>query len=240
MAPPRRFREEQMDQQGLDEALLAGDLDNLEVLNRLFGGRGVLARRVPPLLARLPPGAPVEVLDVGSGAGDLCRFLVEGVRRLGRPVRLYSADYHPQIQGYARRHCAAYPEIRFLRGDARRLPLRDGAVDLALCTLALHHFLDPDAAAVLAELGRVARRWVVVSDLRRGHVGWAAVWLATRFTTNPLTRYDGPVSVARAFTPEELAALAERAGWPDPRVRRESWFRMSLLWDKENVSARGE
>lgn len=211
-------------------ALLKDDLRNLEVLNRLFGGRRVVRRRVGALLEELPPKTPLRVLDIGSGAGDLCRVLVDECRRRDHPVQLASLDAYAPIQAYARDACrASYPEIRFLLGDAREVPLAERSVDLALCTLALHHFSETDALAVLAELRRVSMRWCLVSDLCRSELAYAGVWLATRFSPNAMTRYDGPVSVRRAFTTEELRELARRAGWRNSRLLPEPWFRMTLL-----------
>ena len=216
-----------MDQPDLDSAVLASDLRNLETLNRFFGGRGVVRRRIAPRLRTAGPN-PVTLLDIGSGGGDLCRELVMQARKRGSAVRLLSLDYHPQVQDCARAWCRDYPEIQFVRGDARRLPLKDRSVDLAVCTLALHHFSDEDAVRVLDEMRRVARR-AVVSDLCRGYVGYAGGWLATRFTRNPMTRFDGPVSVQRAFTEDELRGMAVQAGWQAPTVLREPWFRMTLV-----------
>jgi ubiquinone/menaquinone biosynthesis C-methylase UbiE len=225
----RRNEPEAMDAPELDPTLLAEDLRNLVVLNRLFGGRSVVRRRVAELLAEAPSAAPLAVLDVGSGAGDLCREVLELGRAARRPMTLWSLDFHPQIQSFARAELAAYPEARFIRGDAREMPLRSGSVDVALCTLALHHFSDEDAVRVLAEMRRVSRRWAVVSDLRRGRAALAGVWLATRFTRNRMTRQDGPQSVQRAFTGEELREMAREAGWRAASLLPEPWFRMSLV-----------
>lgn len=223
-----------MDRPDLDPVLLDDDLRNLELLNRFFGGREVVRRRVGALLRRLAPEAPLSILDIGSGAGDLCATLLEACRGAGHPVRLLSLDRHPQIQDYARaRLVPSAPQVRFLRADACRIPLRDGAVDLAICTLALHHFTEAGAVAVLSEMRRVARRWAVLSDLCRSPQAYAGVWLATRLTRNPMTRFDGPVSVQRAFTAEELQGLAAQAGWNEPRFYREPWFRMSLVLSRE-------
>ena len=227
---------EAMDGADLDPQLLSGDLLNLEALNRFFGGRDVIRRRVAPLVAQLKPGRTVSVLDLGSGSGDLCRVLVDECRRQDRPVEVLSLDAHPQIQEFARERCRpAYPEIRFIRGDARQVPLRERSVDLALCTLALHHFRDPEARTVLAEMHRVTRGWAVVSDLCRSRTAYAGVWAATRLTANPMTRFDGPVSVQRAFTASELRALAEEAGWTGARLLREPWFRMTLVCKRESL-----
>jgi SAM-dependent methyltransferase len=229
----RHFTAEAMDGADLDPHLLAGDLLNLEALNRFFGGRDVIRRRVMPLVSRLATGGAVTVLDLGSGSGDLCRVLVDECRKDGRAVQLLSLDAHPQIQAFARERCGnTYPEIRFVRGDARRLPLADASVDLVLCTLALHHFTEPDARAVLSEMRRVARQYAVVSDLCRSRTAYAGVWAATRLTANPMTRMDGPVSVRRAFTRPELLELAAAAGWTNPTLYREPWFRMSLVYGR--------
>lgn len=230
----RHNRPEEMDRPDLDRALLADDLRNLEVLNRLFGGRDVIRRRVLPLIRALEPGRELRVLDIGSGSGDLCRAIVDGCREAKRPVRLLSLDMHPLVQAVAVQRCAErYPEIRFLRGDGCRIPLRSGSVDLAVCTLALHHFTEADAVALLCEMTRVSRRWTVVSDLCRSRLAYAAVWTATRFMLNPMTRYDGPVSVERAFTMPELRNLSAQAGWRGAVSHREPWFRMSLVCAKE-------
>lgn len=231
--PPRRNREEAMDRPGLDPDLLADDLRNLETLNRLFAGRAIVRKHVRAALAG--GAGRLRVLDIGSGAGDLCRVAAAECRASGRPVRIFSLDAHPQIQAYARAQCAGFPEIVLIRGDARALPLAADSVDLVLCTLALHHFTEAGAVRVLAEMRRVTRDRAVVSDLRRGRIAYAAVWLATRFTPNPMTRHDGPVSVNRAFTPDELRALAAEAGWEGCELVREPWFRMSLVYRRGTV-----
>jgi ubiquinone/menaquinone biosynthesis C-methylase UbiE len=229
----RTFQEEAMDRPELFPQFLAGDLHNLEVLNTWFGGRGVVTRRLNRFLTGRPGAEPLSILDIGSGAGDLCRAMVDRCRTRGRPVRLCSLDLHPEIQSFAReRSRRHYPEIRYVRGDATQLPIRDASVDLVCCTLALHHFAEPDAVRVLSEMRRVARGQVFVSDLERSRAAYVAVWFATRFTTNEMTRRDGPTSVARAFTGRELLTLATRAGWEKPRLQAEPWFRMTLTLDR--------
>lgn len=222
----RLNREELMDRPAEHGADLEGDLRNLDLLNRFFGGRALVRTRCGEILRSLP--TPARVLDVGSGAGDLCLEIASAARRLGHRTHLVSLDLHPDIQAFARRRLAG-TEARFVVGDARSLPFPEGAFDLAVCTLMLHHFTEADAARVLSELRRVSRGAVLVSDLLRSRAAYAAVWLATRFTANRMTRHDGPVSVGRAFTAPELLELAAEAGWTAPRLIREPWFRVSLI-----------
>ena len=79
---------------------------------------------------------------------------------------------------------------------------------------------------------RVARLTPIVGDLVRSRFAFAATWLYASLTTrNRLTRHDAPLSVRRAYEPEEALTLARDAGWRSPRVRREPFFRMTLVDD---------
>jgi ubiquinone/menaquinone biosynthesis C-methylase UbiE len=117
-----------------------------------------------------------------------------------------------------------------VRGDALRLPFAPGSVDVAICTLTLHHFPDEEAVRLLREMKRVARDRVLVSDLERSrlnHLG-ARVLAHTLWRTNRLTRHDGPLSVLRSFTAPELLELGRRAGLRRPVVRRYMPWRLVL------------
>jgi ubiquinone/menaquinone biosynthesis C-methylase UbiE len=56
-------------------------------------------------------------------------------------------------RGMLARAAARGPSVRWVQGDALRLPLRDASFDAAVSTEAFHWFLDPHAA--LCELYRV-------------------------------------------------------------------------------------
>ena len=72
-----------------------------------------------------------------------------------------------------------------------------------------------------------------MSDLRRHRVAHAAIVALSRIAfRSPLVRVDGPLSVRRAYTPEEAAGLFVRAGLPEPRVARTFGFRMSLVLER--------
>jgi SAM-dependent methyltransferase len=130
----------------------------------------------------------------------------------------------------ARRRAGDENRLTFVQGEGERLPFGDGGFDVAICTLALHHFEPAPARALLGELRRVARVTPVVGDLRRSRLAWAATWLyAHAVSRNRITRHDAPLSVRRAYTPGEALALARDAGWRAPRAERERFFRMTLI-----------
>ena len=64
----------------------------------------------------------------------------------------------------------------------------------------------------------------VVNDLLRTRLSLALVWLTTRvLRLHPVSRHDGPLSVRRAYSADELARLAEKAG-VRVRIRRYPWL----------------
>lgn len=188
-------------------------------VNGLFGGRMVTMIHVKRLLAALPAGHLITVLDVGTGAGDIPRALVRWARREGRRIRVFALDRDEATLRIASRVVRDYPEISFLRGDALALPIRPGSVDLTISAMTLHH-LEPDAGVrYLAEMDATARVGMIVNDLVRSRIAHAVVWLITRFITrSAISRHDGPLSVRRSYTPREVSGLCERAGVKDASV----------------------
>jgi len=64
---------------------------------------------------------------------------------------------------------------------------------------------------VLREMHRVSRRGIIASDLIRDKWAYGWIRLFTVFS-NPMVRHDAVVSVAQAFTPNEIRDLRDRAG----------------------------
>ncbi|HSH79817.1 MAG TPA: methyltransferase domain-containing protein, partial [Herpetosiphonaceae bacterium] len=124
------------------------------------------------------------------------------------------------IARIARRNVAAHPEVEVVVADGCSIPARAATFDVAVCAMTLHHLSEPDAVALLRELDRVTTCGFVVVDLRRGPAAFAGAWLATRLLTrNRLSRYDGPLSVRRAFSLDEMRDLVARAGLANTTVR---------------------
>jgi ubiquinone/menaquinone biosynthesis C-methylase UbiE len=202
-------------------AARAASLRDIDRLNAWFGGYRLTLDAVARVVAPLPVATPLTIADVGGGQGDLAVRLVEWARRGGRRVRVLVVDRDPDLLAIAAARRARWPEIVPVRADADALPLADGAIDVAVMALTLHH-LEPDAAArALAGMRAAARRGLVVNDLLRSRLSLLLVGLATRLVArHPISRHDGPLSVRRAYLPGELAVLAEKAGIEPLRVAR--------------------
>jgi len=196
----------------LPPADLAATLDDLDRLNAWFGGYALTLQHVRRAAAALPRGARLRVVDVGGARGDLAVNIVRWARRAGRPVRVIVMDTDAATLALGRRRTAAYPEISLVQADATALPLRDGGADIAHAALTLHHLDADGAVACIGQMAATAPT-TIVNDLLRAPLTLALVWLTTRvLRLHPVSRHDGPVSVRRAWSPEELSMLAEKAG----------------------------
>jgi ubiquinone/menaquinone biosynthesis C-methylase UbiE len=225
--PPRRDIPELMDAPGLPEAEVAGAYRTLRRVNRQLGNLSSLRREFDRFLDedRPDPGA-VSALDVGSGSGDLAAALREVLDRRGMAGRVVALDRDPTAVALARRS----PHLAVVRGDALRLPFADRSIDVVTAIKFAHHFSGDALARLLAEMARVARRRVIVLDIRRHWLAyWGFVAWSRLLTRNRLVRYDGPVSVLRGFTAAELAEVAAPFGTFSWTVRPYLGFQLALV-----------
>lgn len=227
--PRRRFdesRPEMIDLPDADPELLRGELRNLRRINVRIGSLTSVRDAVMSLVAGLDAQRTVELLDLATGSADHPASLVDAFRRAGRPVSITAIDKNPVILEAARAFAGHVPEIRFEQQDVLALPYPDRSFDVALCSLALHHFSRVHAVRILREMNRLSRAGFVVHDLARSYPAAIATWAVTHvMTTNIMTRRDGVASIMNAFTKDELREMAEEAGlgatvvWQADRIR---------------------
>ena len=98
--------------------------------------------------------APTSFLDAGCGEGFVAEILL---RRLPQ-MAITGFDFNPSSVALAQ---TKNPGATFVEASIYDIPFEDGAFDVVGCFEVLEH--QPDPAAALAELTRVARRAVVLS-----------------------------------------------------------------------------
>lgn len=210
----------------LDRATLAGNLRDLARVNRWLGGSRLSWRAVLLVLRRHERGDDLRLLDIGTGAGDIPRYLRRGTAYRNPSLIVTATDVRPEIVDVARR-TARYPAFDVKLAGPDRIDEPDSSFDVVHASLVLHHLEPPDAVKLLGEMARVAREAVIVNDLDRAQQWLLGAQILSRVATrNRYTRRDAPLSVRRAYRPDELVALAAQAGlrevarmWAWPRYR---------------------
>jgi ubiquinone/menaquinone biosynthesis C-methylase UbiE len=180
---------ELLDGDGLSPRDIERNLADLARLNRLPGGTGASVTAVGRLLDGVGVG---RILDVGAGRGDMPMVFAR------RGLSVTALDVHPDVLLVMHRMTRDEPRIDVVEGDARALPFEDAAFDVSHASLLVHHLDPDDAVAALREMRRVARRGVVINDLRLGR--------------SRVTHSDGLASARRAYTVQELDELLDEAG----------------------------
>lgn len=209
----------------LDRPLPAADrnasLADIHRLNAWFGGYTLTLGALRRAVRRAAPSARLCVVDVGGGRGDFARRLLDRAPRwIGRPLHVIVVDRDPDLLAAAATRGRG-AGLSLVRADATALPFRQRGVDVVTMSLTLHHLEPKAATAALAEMARVARVSVIVNDLLRTRLALALVWLGTHLLgCHRISRHDGPLSVRRAYSPEELRSLAEKAGIDGLRIAR--------------------
>jgi SAM-dependent methyltransferase len=226
LTPSRRRGVEILDDPATPVDVRARSMADVTRSNRLFGGTTSALEALAEVWPALRSHA--VLLDVGTGLADIPERARHEAKRAGVTLTAVGTDISEHVV-----HSARHRLDGAAVGDALRLPVADASVDIVTCSQLLHHFVDFDARRVIAELDRVSRGWVVMSDLRRSWVAAAGFWLASialRF--HRATRHDGVTSVLRGFTAHELERLVLDVTGTKPRIRSAAFWRLSATWKK--------
>lgn len=187
---------------------------SLARVNRLFVFEEPFQRLLPRVLAR-EECADLSLLDLGAGDGSLGKHLGAWAAKKHRwNWRFTNLDIFPRV-------LQLNAGGRNVAGSALALPFANGAFDIVIASQMTHHLNgDDEVIRHLAEAWRVARRAVFITDLHRGPILYAILWLLFRVHRYPEHfRNDGLLSVRRGFRIGELARLAQRAGLENVRAR---------------------
>jgi 2-polyprenyl-3-methyl-5-hydroxy-6-metoxy-1,4-benzoquinol methylase len=222
---------EWLDAETMDDAALRRNLADIRRINGLLGWTAFTVRgvaRQAKAISKITGKREFSLLDVASGSADIPLAIARWAERAGYDTRIVATDISPQIVAVAREQAAGTPSVTVERQDALSLPYAPGSFDIALCTLAIHHFEPESAIKLLAGMARVGKH-VLVFDVARARLAYIGSLLLTRLLPmDAMTRHDAPASVRRAYSAAELGELGMKAGLQDLTVRVGVPWRLAL------------
>ncbi|HEY3381908.1 MAG TPA: methyltransferase domain-containing protein [Vicinamibacterales bacterium] len=233
----RATGEELMDSNQWPAPVVRKTLRFLELTNRCFGGAAVVLRRFVSWHGQRAFTASLRILDVGTGGADVPVALINWARPLGLDLRVTAIDSAPDIVEAARARVSRVPEITVERCSLFDLAASGRRFDIVVASLFLHHVPPSRTPDALRAIDRLAVRGVIISDLMRSPVALVAVGALALVAGNHVVRHDGPLSVRRAFTVDELEQLASNTGLTYLAAEREGPFRVSLSGQKDLLRA---
>ncbi|MGE5230551.1 MAG: methyltransferase domain-containing protein [Deltaproteobacteria bacterium] len=221
----RRLGVELLDDPSGNPAAVETSLHNIARANRWFGGTAAVCWGLGLALRGVPSGARLSLLDVGSGLGDVPQAAAAWAARRGIRLAPVGLERHPVAA-----RLAAAQGLPTIVGCASAPPVSDKCVDIVSVCMVAHHFEPDSVVELLRACDQLARRAVVVADLRRAAAAALAFRCGARLLRfDPVTRGDGITSIRRGFTVAELTALLARAGVAASVARRPGW-RLVATW----------
>jgi 2-polyprenyl-3-methyl-5-hydroxy-6-metoxy-1,4-benzoquinol methylase len=209
-------------------------LAGLRRINRVSRAADHILLPIVDLISRQNPRR-LSMLDIACGGGDVPISVAQGIQRLGVQVDLTLLDRSATaIQQAGNMAAAQGIACRGVQADAiGELPYLPA--DVITNSLFLHHVEEPEkVVALLARMREMARRMVVISDLRRSRRGWVAAWTGCRLLSRSrIVHHDGPASVRAAWTLHELSRFAENAGMEGVKIHSCWPFRLLLVWERD-------
>ena len=161
---------------------------------------------------------PQSLLDVGCGEGVLTH---RWAQRLGDQRRVVGIDLDdPALHAEWAKRTAPNLEYRVMK--AENLPFADAEFDAATAIEVLEHV--PDAEHTVAEMARVAKRWLLVSvprePLWRGlNMARGAYWKDLGNTPGHVNHWSKRSFVALLSRHGEVVQARSPFPWPMLRVR---------------------
>jgi SAM-dependent methyltransferase len=186
----RSFEPEILDGNDVPAAVANEAYRQLALIHRVTGDVAAVVRAVRR--GTLPVR---RVLDIGCANGASTAVIQ---RKLG--VEVVGVDPNPPQNRDS--------GVRIVPGNAVHDPLPPADVAYSMHTA--HHLSEDDVVALVRNVGRSCRRFILV-DLIRHRLPLALFHLFIRPFAAPVVVADGLLSFRRAYTREELAALVARA-----------------------------
>lgn len=225
----RSNQEELMDDLESSGPIIDQTLKELEIINRLLGGNSVTTKGLDTLLPENTDH--IKIADLGCGGGDILKLVAQWASDRGLSVQLYGFDANPHIIKYAEENCADFDNISFETIDIFCEDFKCRNFDIILCTLFTHHFSENDLIRIFHQFKSQAKIGVVINDLHRHWLAYYSIRLLTSlFSKSEMVKFDGPLSVRRAFKKNDFLTIMKKADIHEYTLKWKWAFRWQLIF----------
>ena len=193
------------------------DLTRVNVLTLAYRPTLAYFERLLPRIRAL--GRPLEVVDVGSGYGDMLRAIHTWAKEREVEVSLTGVDMNPWSAKSAREATPPLERpIEWVTANAFAYEPPRG-IDVVVSSLFTHHLRDPEVVRFLRWMESIAKVGWFVNDLHRHPIPYYFFRTFAKLARyHRFVQHDGPVSIARAFAPADWQRLLRDADIDPARV----------------------
>jgi hypothetical protein len=218
-----------LDRPDCDPALAASSYRFMETVNCYFGGIRTVRRFLATEPAGRHAGAPLRILDIGSGSCDIPLAVSRWARAHGIPLHFTCLEMAGHAADIAHRQLvrAGDPAVQLLQEDALTHQPAE-PYDCAIASMCFHHFSNAQILTLLQKLRGFVINSVLINDLRRSPLAsLAARLLLTGTGASAGVRHDALLSIRRGFKISELRTLLRQLDRVTVSVEPARWFRIA-------------
>jgi SAM-dependent methyltransferase len=186
-------------------------LRDLSRLNRWF----LAYRPILNWLSTIAPSSshrPLHIVDVACGYGDTLRRIERWARGRAIAVELTGLDLNPDAIAIAIEATPPASAIGWVASDVFAWQ-PDKSVHFIVSSLFTHHLTEPDLIRFVQWMESNAKLGWFINDLSRAPVPYHLLRIFSKLAgLHRFVQHDGPVSIARAFVPDDWRRICAAAG----------------------------
>ncbi len=221
----------------VDERMDNPDIDPQQHINALKGIHRInvfsaAARTLWPILYKRAQKKPIRVLDLACGGGDVAIALANRAQRMNLPITIEGCDISDTATRFAvDRAERMRANVKFFQHDAIHCDLPPD-YDAVYSSLFVHHLSTANVKKLLSGM-TAAAPVVIINDLVRSAPGLLLAYVGCHaLSRSPVVHFDGPSSVAAAFTISEFRTIANEAGLSECTISWKWPFRFLFTYER--------
>lgn len=207
-----------MDDFSIQDERIGEALAELKVINKFLGGISTTKKGLRKFL-RNTYDKKIKILDAGSGASDV-------FEKEKNKFVLFSLDRNKKICTYLKSNKNINPVF----GNALELPFKRKSFDIVHTSLFLHHLNEEEIKKLLSVFSETAVNGIIINDLRRSILAYLGIKILTMlFSKSDFVKNDGPLSVKKGFTKDDLTKILNKIPFSRYEIKRTWAFRWLVV-----------